>query len=68
MTLTSSNTNPRSLFADWRFAWFLLLLPIALWLPAMPIDETRYLSVAWEMQSSRTSARMPSGSLSKFTG
>ena len=35
---------------DWRLAWFLLLLPIALWLPAMPIDETRYLSVAWEMR------------------
>lgn len=41
---------PRDLFRDWRFAWFLLLLPIALWLPAMPIDETRYLSVAWEMR------------------
>lgn len=35
---------------NWRFAWLLLLLPIALFLPAMPIDETRYLSVAWEMR------------------
>ena len=35
---------------DWRFAWLLLLLPVALFLPAMPIDETRYLSIAWEMR------------------
>jgi len=35
---------------DWRFAWLLLLLPAALFLPALPIDETRYLSVAWEMR------------------
>ena len=40
----------RDLLRDWRFAWLLLLLPIALFLPAMPIDETRYLSVAWEMR------------------
>jgi 4-amino-4-deoxy-L-arabinose transferase-like glycosyltransferase len=39
-----------SILRDWRFAWLLLLLPIALFLPAMPIDETRYLSVAWEMR------------------
>src|SRR5678815_4077264 len=37
---------------DWRVAWLLVLLPIALFLPAMPIDETRYLSVAWEMRHS----------------
>src|SRR5580765_479054 len=42
----------KSLLNDWRFAWLLLLLPIALFLPAMPIDETRYLSVAWEMRNS----------------
>ncbi|HEY8010751.1 MAG TPA: glycosyltransferase family 39 protein [Rudaea sp.] len=36
--------------ADWRLHWFLLLLPVALFLPAVPIDETRYLSVAWEMR------------------
>ncbi len=35
--------------ADWRGIWFLLLLPVVLFLPAMPIDETRYLAVAWEM-------------------
>ncbi|TLY50966.1 MAG: glycosyl transferase [Gammaproteobacteria bacterium] len=37
-------------FSDWRFAWFLILLPVALFLPALPIDETRYLTVAWEMR------------------
>jgi len=42
----------KSLFADWRLFWFLLLLPVALFLPALPIDETRYLSVAWEMRFS----------------
>ena len=41
----------KSLFRDWRAFWFLLLLPVALFLPALPIDETRYLSVAWEMRS-----------------
>ncbi len=35
--------------ADWRLRWFLLLLPAAFLLPAMPIDETRYLAVAWEI-------------------
>ena len=34
---------------DWRLFWFLLLLPVALLMPAWPIDETRYLAVAWEM-------------------
>jgi 4-amino-4-deoxy-L-arabinose transferase-like glycosyltransferase len=42
----------KNLLTDWRVAWLLLLLPIALFLPAMPIDETRYLSVAWEMRFS----------------
>ena len=37
-------------FTDWRCLWLLLLLPVALFLPAMPIDETRYLAVAWEMR------------------
>ncbi|HEX7914760.1 ArnT family glycosyltransferase [Rudaea sp.] len=41
----------KKLFADWRFYWFLILLPAALFLPAMPIDETRYLTIAWEMRS-----------------
>jgi 4-amino-4-deoxy-L-arabinose transferase-like glycosyltransferase len=35
---------------DWRVGWLLLLLPVALFLPALPIDETRYLAVAWEMR------------------
>ena len=35
---------------DWRVFWLLLLLPVALFLPALPIDETRYLAVAWEMR------------------
>jgi len=42
----------KKLLTDWRLAWLLLLLPVALFLPAMPIDETRYLSVAWEMRAS----------------
>ena len=42
----------KSILSDWRFYWFLILLPVALFLPAMPIDETRYLTVAWEMRSS----------------
>ena len=41
----------QNLLTDWRLAWLLLLLPVALFLPAMPIDETRYLSVAWEMHA-----------------
>lgn len=44
---------------DWR-EWLehpiaialLFLLPVALLLPPMPIDETRYLAVAWEMHQS----------------
>ncbi len=36
---------------DWRWVWLLLLLPVALFLPALPIDETRYLAVAWEMRA-----------------
>ena len=42
----------KKIFADWRFYWFLILLPVALLLPAVPIDETRYLSVAWELRNS----------------
>ena len=39
----------RSVLADWRFRWLAMLLPIAFLLPAFPIDETRYLAVAWEI-------------------
>jgi len=40
----------KEILSDWRVAWLLLLLPVALFLPALPIDETRYLAVAWEMR------------------
>jgi 4-amino-4-deoxy-L-arabinose transferase-like glycosyltransferase len=40
------------ILSDWRLHWFLILLPVALFLPALPIDETRYLSVAWELRNS----------------
>jgi 4-amino-4-deoxy-L-arabinose transferase-like glycosyltransferase len=40
----------KKILTDWRLHWFLLLLPVALFLPALPIDETRYLGVAWEMR------------------
>ena len=40
----------RGLAADGRLWWLLLLLPVVLFLPALPIDETRYLAVAWEMR------------------
>ncbi|HEX4480491.1 MAG TPA: glycosyltransferase family 39 protein [Rudaea sp.] len=36
---------------DGRWIWLLLILPVALFLPALPIDETRYLGVAWEMRA-----------------
>ena len=47
-------TDFRSLWmatlGDGRWIWLLLILPVALFLPALPIDETRYLGVAWEMR------------------
>ena len=43
-------SRPAGLLFDWRLLWMLLLLPVALFLPALPIDETRYLAVAWEMR------------------
>ncbi|HZP67099.1 MAG TPA: glycosyltransferase family 39 protein [Rudaea sp.] len=45
-----SSSRLRALLLDWRLYWVLLLLPVALFLPALPIDETRYLAVAWEMR------------------
>ena len=51
----SSRLDFRSLwtttFGNGRWLWLLLLLPIVLFLPALPIDETRYLAVAWEMRA-----------------
>ena len=49
-----SRTDFRALWTatlgDGRWIWLLLILPVALFLPALPIDETRYLGVAWEMR------------------
>ncbi|TAN04626.1 MAG: glycosyl transferase [Rhodanobacteraceae bacterium] len=36
----------------WLALWCLLLLPLALLFPPIPIDETRYLTAAWEMFNS----------------
>ena len=33
------------------FLGVLLLVPLVFLLPPLPIDETRYLAVAWEMRS-----------------
>ena len=33
----------------WLALWVALLLPLAILLPPIPIDETRYLTAAWEM-------------------
>lgn len=50
MTSNFSARNIQRILTDWRVLWALLLLPAALFVPALPIDETRYLSVAWEMR------------------
>ncbi len=50
MTDNSISRFLRSIAADGRLWWLLLLLPVVLFLPALPIDETRYLAVAWEMR------------------
>lgn len=36
----------------WLALWCALLLPLALLFPPIPIDETRYLTAAWEMYDS----------------
>lgn len=36
----------------WLALWFALLLPLAILFPPIPIDETRYLTAAWEMFNS----------------
>lgn len=50
MADNSASRVLRALAADGRLWWTLLILPVALFLPALPIDETRYLAVAWEMR------------------
>lgn len=36
----------------WLALWCVLLLPLAVLLPPIPVDETRYLTAAWEMYNS----------------
>jgi 4-amino-4-deoxy-L-arabinose transferase-like glycosyltransferase len=36
----------------WLSLWCALLLPLVLLFPPIPIDETRYLTAAWEMFNS----------------
>jgi 4-amino-4-deoxy-L-arabinose transferase-like glycosyltransferase len=50
MVSATRSQQLRGFFADWHLIWLLLLVPIAFFLPALPIDETRYLAVAWEMR------------------
>ena len=50
----ASGTHPFARSTEWRWLalWFLLLLPLAILFPPIPIDETRYLTAAWEMFNS----------------
>jgi len=43
-------TRLQSLFDQRPWTIMLLLLPLLWVLPAVPVDETRYLSIAWEMR------------------
>jgi 4-amino-4-deoxy-L-arabinose transferase-like glycosyltransferase len=36
----------------WLALWCVLLLPLAILFPPIPVDETRYLTAAWEMYNS----------------
>lgn len=49
-----SNTERSRRFAEgpWLALWCALLLPLAVLFPPIPIDETRYLTAAWEMFNS----------------
>ncbi|MGN6191906.1 MAG: ArnT family glycosyltransferase [Rhodanobacteraceae bacterium] len=49
-----SNTERSGRFAEgpWLALWCALLLPLAVLFPPIPIDETRYLTAAWEMFNS----------------
>jgi 4-amino-4-deoxy-L-arabinose transferase-like glycosyltransferase len=46
--------------------WMLLLLPFLTVLPAVPIDETRYLSIAWEMRQTGSWIRLHLNGLPYF--
>ncbi len=49
-----SNSGRFGRFGEWPWLalWFVLLLPLAILFPPIPIDETRYLTAAWEMFNS----------------
>ena len=47
------NTSTQSVHSwRWLALWCVLLLPLAILFPPIPIDETRYLTAAWEMYNS----------------
>ena len=48
------NASRATRLLEWRWLalWFVLLLPLAVLFPPIPIDETRYLTAAWEMFNS----------------
>jgi 4-amino-4-deoxy-L-arabinose transferase-like glycosyltransferase len=48
--MNTSDTSP--LQWRWLALWVVLLLPLAILFPPIPIDETRYLTAAWEMFNS----------------
>jgi len=54
MKTSVTNTSRVTHNPEWRWLalWFVLLLPLAVLFPPIPIDETRYLTAAWEMFNS----------------
>ncbi|HLI17835.1 MAG TPA: glycosyltransferase family 39 protein [Rhodanobacteraceae bacterium] len=52
MNGTASNQARGLQSSPWLALWFVLLLPLAVLFPPIPIDETRYLTAAWEMFNS----------------
>jgi 4-amino-4-deoxy-L-arabinose transferase-like glycosyltransferase len=50
--MAAYNSCMKNLMTNQQLRWFLLLLPVALFMPALTIDEMRYLSIAWEMRTS----------------
>ncbi|MGH8211703.1 MAG: ArnT family glycosyltransferase [Rhodanobacteraceae bacterium] len=54
MNHLASNASRGARSTEWRWLvlWLALLLPLALLFPPIPIDETRYLTAAWEMFNS----------------